>query len=628
MDWKTWTKEGLIDEISLRSVTDAKEIQRFLEAAQGTNVRISVLTSQMPPEWKHFYKEGVSRHIWSPEMASDFPSENAPVSALDGTDRIAIMSVLRQVRDGELDVPVTRLTALFNHPDIIVRRQAVAAVLGRRMTEAIPALEAAALDPENPFRTVVIDALGTLYGPNTVKVIGAALAKYPVGGMRIVCRTALSAMFADRSEDIIKLYQETDSNYVRRVIMEMPIAKRAVPPVDAIPAFRQLVLAGLKDSDDKLRFTAAFTAAYYPDVQMTQALLALLDDKNEVVQDAAAFSLGEQARRVEDRTVREQIFQRLVQQQKLFGDGSKREDLPWAYRVVDESLIYGFGPRGLQEIAGILSGTDRKLAQQAWRILFYPNDGWKFYEVDSKTGESLYAYYPGSNRMNLPSQRYSPPSESELLTQNFANITVDPTGQIGSPWESGGKWTGLDQNVRFTEVSGNTRLEIGVGANGKGARLVGTRAFDLRDGRYKNRMLGHFPSSPVSYGLADGVVDFSLTIHKSSGSDALLVALTPDAKSKELVGFTIGKDGIVQLQSNSAPTIAARLSLSKDSTQRFTLRLNFNTGKVTLLTGNGETSAAFAFDANRLYRAIVLCAVGDPQTATQVSDLRLTQRFE
>src|SRR5262249_45422475 len=163
----------------------------------------------------------------------------------------------------------------------------------------------------------------------------------PMAGMRIVCRTALSAMFADRSDDIIKLYQETDNDYVRRVIMEMPIAKRAVPPVDAIPAFRPLVLAGLKDSDDKLRFTAPFTAAYYPDVQMTQALLALLDDKSELVQDAAAFSLGEVARRIEDRATREQIFNRLVRQQKLFAEGSKRQDLPWAYRVIGESLIYG-----------------------------------------------------------------------------------------------------------------------------------------------------------------------------------------------------------------------------------------------------------------------------------------------
>ena len=54
----------------------------------------------------------------------------------------------------------------------------------------------------------------------------------------------------------------------------MPVAKRAVPEVDAIPAFRPLVISALNDAkDQKLRYTAAFTAGFYPDREIAQLLL-------------------------------------------------------------------------------------------------------------------------------------------------------------------------------------------------------------------------------------------------------------------------------------------------------------------------------------------------------------------
>ena len=454
MDWRTWIKEGLIDEIALRGAIKKEAVQPFLDATAGTKVRVSLLTNSMPPELRYLSAQGVTRHIWSPELASDFPPENSPISALDGDDRIAIMSVLRQVRDGAFDVPVDKIVSLFHHPDLIVRRQAVAAALGRQMSDAIPALEKATMDPENSFRCVVIDALGTLNGPNTVAAIGKALETYPSAGMRLVAKTAWTRMVPERASDLVALYRQTASAYVRAAIIEMLISKRAVPAIDAIPAFRPLVNEAAKDQSQTVRSLAAFATAYYPDVESTQLLLKLMDDPSLYVQHAATFSIGEVARRLDDRTLHESIFQRLVQQEKLHSSDSARVDQPWDYRVVAEALIFGFGPRGERHVVGTLNGNDPKLADQAWRVLFHPNDGWNFYPIDREKGETLYAYYPQPTRMQVPRQTYTLPTSVELLNQTFAGIKPDPTGQVGDVWSAGGKWTGLDPNVRFADAGG------------------------------------------------------------------------------------------------------------------------------------------------------------------------------
>lgn len=628
MDWRQWIKEGLIDEIALRTATDIDDIQPFLDATKGTNVRISLLTNQMPPKLKYLEALGVTRHIWSPELPTDFPKENAPLSALDGNDRVAAMSVLRQVRDGELDVPVEKLTALFKHPDLIVRRQAVAAAVGREMKGAIPALEEAAMDPENSFRCVAIDALGTLHGPNTVALIGSVIAKYPTMSMRIVGRTALSTMFAERSEDIFKLYRETNSPFVKLTILEMPIAKRAVPAVDAVPGFRPLVFDGATSEIEKLRFTAAFTAAYYPDRECTELALKLLDDKSGVVQVAAAFSLGEMARRIEDHALREQIFTRLVEKQKEFGDGSTRSDLAWGFRPVCEAILYGFGPRGERHLTATLNGSDRRLAIQAWNVLFHPNDGWNFYEIDREQGESLYTYYPEPLRTNVERRAYSLPIQAEILRQNFAGITPDPTGVSGTIWSQTGKWTGLDESVRFGDESGSPFIQIGVNKLGQGSRVVCSKGVDMPDRRFKNRLAGHFPASPVAYGLCDGVAELSLSLGRSSGSDSLLVGLAPDGKSNDLVGFRVERDGKINLVNGENSSIGSALTLNGGASMRFTLRLDFNTARATLQSEQGGVSADFAFDVNRQYRAIVFVARGDAESSTRVGDVRVTQRFE
>ena len=632
MDWRAWVKEGLVDEIVLRSASTKEQVQPFLDATNGSKIAVDLLTSKIPAELGFLRDRGVSRHLWSPELPSDFPPEKRPVTDLGSSDRIAVMSVLRQVRDGELDVPVEKLTALFGHPDIILRRQAVAAMLGQRMTNAIPALEKAAMDPENSFRTVVIDALGTLHGPNTVAVIGRSLEAYPVFQMRLVARTAWSMMVPERLDDLVALYRQTKSDYVRQTIIELLISKRAVPAIDAVPAMRPLVDDAAGSENPVLRAIAATATAYYPDRGSAELLLKMMDDPSETVQNSAVFAIGEVARRLDDRDLREAIFKRLTEQVSLYNEDSKRGDGEWGYRVAMEALIYGFGPRGERHVVALLNGKDLELADRAWRVLFHPNDGWNFYPIDREAGEALYAFHPRPNRMNVPRKKYTLPARHEVLEQTFADLKPDPTGQVGDVWSAGGKWTGLDAGVKFDSVDGRPAVAVGVGKSGKGSRLVGTVAYDLADKRFKNRLRGHFPAAPVAYGIGDGVVELSASVRKSDAADALEVSLRPDANAEKFVGFTVARDGRVQPHSNDGgpPATASSLTVARGTWQPLRLRLDFNTGRAKLFTGDGGSSAAaeFPFDTDLRYRAIVLSAVGDAGTAMQVTDLRLAQSHE
>ena len=628
MDWRTWIKKGIFDEICLRSASKMKDISPFLDAIQGTKIRLSLLTNEMPAELRPLYDRGVTRHLWSPELSPTFPPEDHPASDIDSTDRIAVMSVLRQVRDGKLDIPVEKITALFHSPDLILRRQAVAAVLGQKMTGAIPALEEAAMDPENSFRAVVIDALGTLNSENTVKVIGTSLGKYPVSGMRIVARTAWRMMVPQRTGDLIALYRSTKSDYVRQTLLEMLVSKHAVPAIDATPPFRPLIDEGAASDNHNIRMMAAFAAAYFPDRASAELLLKLLNDPSEIVQNAAVFSLGEMARRIDDRAVRESVFQQLTERQSLYGEGSKRGDLHWGYRVVAESLLYGFGPRGERQLVQLLNGKDPTLADQAWRVLFHPNDGWNFYPIDPEKGEALYAYYPNPTRLSIEHKVYSLPAKAQLLTQTFSGAAPDAAGAFGNVWTAAGRWTGIDQSVKFEDVKGKTCVALSA-ADGEGGKLGAAVAWDMSDGRFKNRLRGHFPASPVAYGVADGVVELSWNVLKSANADAIRIDLSGGDSSAKPVSVVVDKNGKANLASNVGDSPAdSAIDVPADEWQQLTLTLDFNNGVATLRGGDSAATVKVSFDVNQHYREIRFTPIGDAGTTTRIAAVQLTQSAE
>jgi HEAT repeat protein len=632
-DWRAWVKEGLVDELAIRSAT-AENVKPFIEAANGTNVQISILSTHETPDLKKT-AEGLTRHIWSPEMASDFPPGDHPASDIDNDDPFVVMSVLRQVRDNQLDVPVEKITALFKHPDIMVRRQAISAVVARRMTEAVPALEEAAMDPDNGFRAMAVDGLGTVNGPNSLKVIAESISQYPIFQSRLVARTAYTAMMPDRIDDLLAVYDSFTDPYVRLTITEMVIAKRAVPPIEALPKFRRIIAESARQDHEELRSVAAFAAAYYPDAEHAQLLIQMTDDPSEVVQDSAIFSLGEVARRIDDAKLRQVIFDRLVHLLERYGQGSTRGDKEWGYRVAAEALLAGYGPVGHRYLATVLNGDDKVLADLVWRVLFQPNDGWNYYPLSIKETEALAAYHPAPPRRIVPRKVYEAPSEIKLIAQNFDDVTLDPTGKWGSLLSPGGRWSAQGSGTRIVaDDAGGKYMEFGVNSQGKGARITADVSWDLPDKRLRNRLRGHFPASPPTYSLTSGIVELMVDVRKTGDADAITVALTQGGKTSDhSVGFAITPNGQVEIRgSGDSASLASAPSISAGMWQKFKLQLDFNSGQAKLISagmdGSDNSLAEFAFDTDGQYRAVVISADGGPNTSSHIGEVVLTQSVQ
>jgi hypothetical protein len=361
--------------------------------------------------------------------------------------------------------------------------------------------------------------------------------------------------------------------------------------------------------------------------------MKMMDDPSEVVQNSAVFSLGEVARRVDDRDIRESIFQKMLGLEKSYGVGSSRRDQAWGYRVVAEAMMFGFGPRGEKQVVETLNGGDSKAADLAWRVLFHPNDGWNFYLADTKELESLFAYHPGPNLMHTAAKSFALAPQTTLLSQDFSNYKVDPIGRTGDIWSSGGRWTGLDSDVASPVLTdGRPALELKAGRAGRQTRLIGTFAWDMPDGRFKNRLRGHFPTSPPTYGVADGVVELSFDIRKSAQRDGIHVSLCPDTPSRQDIGFVMNEDGQVGLSTNQPdgpPTPSPSTIASKDGWRHFVVRFDFQTGKEILLMGDQSPSVIeeLPFNSNDHYRVVAIESAGEPGTATRLAALRLTQTF-
>jgi hypothetical protein len=442
-------------------------------------------------------------------------------------------------------------------------------------------------------------------------------------------------MMPDRINDLIAVYNRMTDPYVRLTITEMVIAKRAVPPIEPLPEFRPLIAESAKADHEELRSIAAFAAAYYPDAEHAQLLLKMMDDRSEIVQGSAVFSLGEVARRIEDAKLRQTIYDRLVQQLGKYGNGSKRTDREWGNRVVAESLLHGFGPKGHQYIAKVLNGDDAKLADLMWRVLFQPNDGWNYYGITLKECEELSAYHPAPPRRIVPRKTYEAPANITLISQDFERVTLDPTGKWGSLLSPGGRWSaqGSGMKIAKDDNAGNY-LEFGVNKLGKSGRVVADTAWDMPDKRLRNRLRGHFPIAPPTYSLTFGVVELTADVRKTGKGDALAVALSTAGKDGvHAVGFSIARDGGVQIRGSQDDTKSNSVStIQPGAWQSLRLRLDFNTGKAQLLdassSGSPKPLAEFAFDTNKQYRAVVITAEGDPESTSHLGKILLTQSIQ
>jgi hypothetical protein len=395
MDWRTWVKEGLVDELHVWAGAHPdqkiKNVRALLAATAGSGVKITVSFQTELPEADRaeLYAQGVRRVISVDPGNEEGTPGSYTAADLASADAGVVLRVLAQARAGELVLPVDRLSALLvSHANPLVRRQVAATLASLKLAAALPALEAAArAEKEGSVLAMIFDALGKVNGPGTLAALADGFARVNTFPVRMALRNALAAMPPERTADLIRAYDTPDS-YFRRVLAES-LTRRNNPP-----EIHDLLRRSIRDAHPKVRWWSAYAYAYVRYTEETgETLLAALQDENGAVQSRAAMTLRDLAPKLSP-TLKQRFFTRLLATYLQFATGSQRADAEWGWRPIGETLRDSFGEQGRSALLAILNTGEPGLASLTWRVFFQPNEN-AWHIIAPQDMERRYRFHPG-----------------------------------------------------------------------------------------------------------------------------------------------------------------------------------------------------------------------------------------
>jgi hypothetical protein len=394
MDWRTWVKEGLVDELHVwggtapdKKVTDVKEL---LDAVKGTGIKVTVFYQNDFPESIQFlYANGVRRVISTGSDNEEGFKDKRPVSDIDSQNYDAVLNVLSQARKKEVEVPLDKITTLLlKHPNPMVRRQAANTIGTLKLQAGVMALEEAAInDPEGSVKAMVFDALGKVNGPNSVAAMANGFGKVNIFPARMALRNSLAEMESERFKDVANSY-DTKDDYYRTVLLQ------SMTRCNGNPDYLAVVKRAINDSNEKVRWWAAFAFAYNSvQPENMEILYRALDDSCGAVQSRAAMTLRGMVPKMTEE-MKQRFFDKLMVRYQEFGAGCRRTDFDWGWRPIGETIRDGFGDKGKTALLDILNGKNTELAQLTWRVFFQPNDN-EWHPIAKDDMEKRYRFYPG-----------------------------------------------------------------------------------------------------------------------------------------------------------------------------------------------------------------------------------------
>ena len=394
MDWRTWVREGLVDELHVWGGTGPdqklKDVKELLEAAKGTGVKVTVFFQRDFPETgQSLYAEGVRRVVSVDAGNEEGGKEKRPVSDIDSQDVASVLNVLTQARKKEVELPLEKITSLLlKHPNPMVRRQAANTIGALKLQAGVAALEEAAVnDPEGSVKAMVFDALGKVNSPNSVAAMAQGFARVNTFPARMALRNALAAMGPERHADVARTY-DTEDDYFRTVLLQS-FSRR-----NGTPVYLEVLKRAIEDPNEKVRWWAAFAFAYNSfRPENVEILIKALDDSSGAVQSRATSTLkGRIANLPEE--MKKRVFDKLLARYQEFGAGCSRSDADWGWRPIGETIRDDFGDKGINALLDILNGKNVELARLTWKVFFLPSDD-KWHPITREDMEKRYRFHPG-----------------------------------------------------------------------------------------------------------------------------------------------------------------------------------------------------------------------------------------
>ncbi len=464
MDWETWVREGLVDEIMVWcNGSLEKALNDVLAVTAGTKVTVSTIhSSPWPKQHEHFGKAGVRRvMVGSYDYFEWGYKEDQPASAIDSEDFLKRLRVLRMAAEKKLELPLPRIIAATRDAALLVRRQAIRTLVELEAAEALPAIEERLEDEETAVRCTAAGALVELHGPQSVPKLFAALRTRTSFQFENAAGSTLANLPVERTPEIL-LGVDDKSLPIRRVTAYA--LGRGIRREEAVPA----LVRATRDPEPFVRFYAANALARFPGRREAgETLLGMLSDAHPSVRNRAALSLTS-FYRSKSRWVTARQLAALRALQRCFEEACSEDD--WSFRPVGNALL-SLGPRGREALQAFMDQReDKRLADAAWRILHVKQNGWRYETCTEAEAEAGYKKHPVLAGWK-PVQRTPVPPEPEwmpYLQQDFDALQPYASGKLGDYMREQGELRTLDATPPAPLIQGKLKR----GKEGNAVRLI------------------------------------------------------------------------------------------------------------------------------------------------------------
>ncbi len=532
MDFQTWIKDGIVDKLLVYGAaarrSQYRTAEEFLWAARGTPVTVGVVTSSpFDAAWQPFRAKNVEMIAALNEdqqfmMRGIIPEQT--VEALKKGDKFAQMRFLSQVISGTSKATSDEVMPLAAQSDnIVLQRLALNALQVIGDPKAAPVVEAALFSPETGVRSKAIAALSTVHGEQSLDKLFDSLDKLGNHPEWEMARSYIPRMKPFPKEKIMAVAKSHPNGAVRNVALRI---LQAHPSPDMVDFYRER----LNDSERFPRYTAAFNLAGIPNSKPAVALLleVLNQNPDAAIRDRAAVSLGQLVKRNDPAAIaaKVEILAALEKAFRAYGDGKQPSDLEWGYRAIGEAFLY-CGRDGEAVLTKLMNnGSDKRLADYAWRILAYrekvDHEANAFNLISPQENDRLYAMRPAL----LKDQKV------ERLSQNFDDpklFTPATAGIVGDVKRGSGRWGALNPD--------------------KGARITDEAAFSGRQSLAVKRGGGDILGW-VTGGVVAGA-DFEVEMMIRRDPESAFVAGAGAAGNK-VVEVLVGPDGEIALRNHAS----------------------------------------------------------------------------
>ena len=385
MDWRTWVKEGLVDEIwvQLGPVKDQrKTLDLLLEECKGTPVKLTVrAVDPFDAGWGKYVASGVTPIAvitWARNGIERFALEPTSVDTLSHPDWRLRLQTLTDIEAGQIKADSASIAALVNDSHVLVRRRVMMAIGTLKAADQVAILEQGLLDGESSVRLAAAGSLAKVNRPQSVAKVMAALESYHYFQMKEACIEALAAM---KQEALPQLMAGMKSSSV--AVREVSIRALCKAGADG---FDQHVYAALRTTildqteDARLRYYAVDgmvglrnTLPATSQVQLANDLTKMTgDDSPTVVRLHAAWGLGHMHGLLTSE-LRKNVVQMLADGFAEYGDDSRRPDAAFGWRVFGNALLQYHKP-GRDRLEQMRAQTeDRWLAWIAYEVVHLPH---------------------------------------------------------------------------------------------------------------------------------------------------------------------------------------------------------------------------------------------------------------